>query len=87
MARRSSAPTSSTSKAERAIISSGFSSATYPQLVDGYARLYANGAKRVPRAYADAVRTAVSDARDRVGMTARTRPDGAVTTARTANRR
>jgi len=49
----------------------------YPQLVDGYTRLYANGAKRVPRAYADAVRTAVSDARDRVGMTPRTRPDGA----------
>ena len=55
MARRSSAPTSFTSRAARAIISSGFSSARYPHLVDGYARLYANGAKRVPKAYSQAV--------------------------------
>jgi DNA repair photolyase len=43
----------------------------YPHLVDGYARLYANGAKRVPHAYTRAVQDAVAEARDAVGLSSR----------------
>ncbi len=49
---------------------------TYPHLVDGYRRLYRNGAKRVPTAYAHAVRDAVGEARERVGMSGRGKMDG-----------
>jgi DNA repair photolyase len=49
---------------------------TYPHLVDGYARLYANGAKRAPKAYSQAVQDTVDDARERVGMSGRGQSDG-----------
>jgi DNA repair photolyase len=49
---------------------------TYPHLVDGYVRLYANGVKRVPKAYSQAVQDAVSDARERAGMSGRGKLDG-----------
>jgi len=43
----------------------------YPHLVDGYQRLYANGAKRVPRDYAKAVSSKVSELREAIGLTER----------------
>ncbi len=43
----------------------------YPRLVGGYARLYANGAKRAPHAYTRAVQDAVADARAAVGLSSR----------------
>ncbi len=43
----------------------------YPHLVDGYQRLYANGAKRVPREYAKAVSSKVSELREAIGLTER----------------
>jgi DNA repair photolyase len=43
----------------------------YPQLVDGYQRLYANGAKRVPKEYAKAVSSRVSELREAIGLTER----------------
>jgi DNA repair photolyase len=49
---------------------------TYPHLMDGYRRLYANGAKRVPKAYAQAVRDAVDEAREQAGMSGRGKIDG-----------
>jgi len=49
---------------------------TYPHLVDRYARLYADGAKRAPKGYSQAVQDTVADARARVGMSRRGRLDG-----------
>ena len=43
----------------------------YPHLVDGYQRLYANGAKRAPRAYAKAVSAKVAELREAIGLTER----------------
>jgi DNA repair photolyase len=43
----------------------------YPHLVDGYQRLYANGAKRVPREYAKAVSAKVAELREAIGLTER----------------
>jgi DNA repair photolyase len=43
----------------------------YPHLVDGYQRLYANGAKRVPREYAKAVSARMSELREAIGLTER----------------
>jgi DNA repair photolyase len=43
----------------------------YPHLVDGYQRLYANGAKRVPREYSKAVSSKVSELREAIGLTER----------------
>jgi DNA repair photolyase len=49
---------------------------TYPQLVDGYQRLYANGAKRAPKAYSQAVQDTVADARERINLSGRGKADG-----------
>ena len=49
----------------------GFLEREYPQLIDGYRRLYANGSKRVPRDYADAVRTKITELREAIGLTER----------------
>ncbi len=43
----------------------------YPHLADGYQRLYANGAKRVPREYAKAVSAKVAELREAIGLTER----------------
>jgi DNA repair photolyase len=43
----------------------------YPHLVDGYQRLYANGVKRAPRAYAKAVSAKVAELREAIGLTER----------------
>ncbi len=40
----------------------------YPHLSDGYERLFANGAKAVPRAYAQAVQETVREAMDMAGL-------------------
>ena len=40
----------------------------YPHLVDGYQRLYANGAKRVPREYAKAISAKVAELREAIGL-------------------
>jgi DNA repair photolyase len=49
---------------------------TFPHLVDGYQRLYANGAKRAPKAYSQAVQDAVAEGRERIGMSGRGKADG-----------
>jgi DNA repair photolyase len=49
---------------------------TFPHLVDGYQRLYANGAKRAPKAYSQAVHDAVAEGRERIGMSGRGKADG-----------
>jgi DNA repair photolyase len=49
---------------------------TYPHLIEGYARLYANGAKRAPKAYSQAVQATVAGGRDRTGMSSRGQSDG-----------
>ena len=43
----------------------------YPELVAGYGRLFANGAKRVPTSYAEAVHSSVRELREALGLTAR----------------
>jgi len=45
-----------------------FLSREYPHLVEGYERLYAGGAKRVPRAYSEAVHDVLAEARQSVGL-------------------
>jgi DNA repair photolyase len=44
----------------------------YPELVAGYGRLFANGAKRVPKSYAEAVHSSVRELREALGLSART---------------
>ena len=43
----------------------------YPHLVDGYERLYAGGAKRAPRGYAEAVHDVFAEARRAAGVAGR----------------
>jgi DNA repair photolyase len=45
----------------------GFLAREFPRLVDGYERLYAGGAKRVPRGYAEAVHDVLAEARRAAG--------------------
>ncbi len=45
----------------------------YPHLVEGYERLYAGGAKRVPRTYSEAVHDVLAEARKSAGLPERDR--------------
>lgn len=52
----------------------GFLAREYPHLVEGYERLYAGGAKRVPRAYSEAVHDVLAEARRSAGLADRADP-------------
>ena len=65
---RRSAPTSCGSMRARASTSCECSATEYPHLSDGYERLFADGARRVPKAYAQAVQQTVREAMAMAGL-------------------